>query len=753
MDSLLRECAHRDLSDAQFKIFDDVSFTFGSATSATAGAGAGKTRTLSFLVAKALIDPRVDGVHILTATTVAKNEAVARVVSMLQSTGLAAAGARPIDPYNVRTIHSVALENMRREAEAHPELAGVEVVPPTKIIELLRKFVLEAYSSMPTDVPDLLAPEEMPATEAAEFLHSVRAERINNCQSIVDDSLGFVARHALAALEQHMALSEAGTRLCDYAAMVDRMRVEGTGLCGAGCVLFVDEAQDLSQCQLEIVLNTLRLGASVVVLGDDSQGIFQFSGACNMTIREFERRCEAAGASLLRHHLFKNFRSTDAIVKVSERLLPATDRLYRVGVSGNGADGKPVEALVTDGEHADALAERVVALLREGYGPGDVVVLRHKNFHNGDPLVLALRAAVARAGVEAPVAVGGASGSETLHGRFLAVMQAVHEGHVDQEGVVAFLKALKCTRGCPQLAVRAVRKVLERIQLFDTLSAFAKCKGEFMAAFKELEAVDDAKTKSSEAPKKKKLKSGGSQKLNNFELLLNVAIRAVAAVRALAHAAEWGKPLERVALDRSVAALTGTKYGRADDARQPLGQLVFRVLNDIVHSPPHATDAADANELLREFDTDINLTDTVAEALASPLAQLHARVHDTETGGKVLFSTIHKFKGLERPVAFVVQLKEPWAKASWPQRAALSTHHELNCKNKSGKEPLCCARFGVAVEGVCEAMVAEKRRLHYVAASRAQERLFLHADAGRPGDPLQAVVSMAGRKMNEWVRI
>lgn len=56
--------------------------------------------------------------------------------------------------------------------------------------------------------------------------------------------------------------------------------VEG-GMClgGAGTLLLVDEAQDLTQAAAEVVRRSVASGASVLMLGDQSQNIMNFAGA------------------------------------------------------------------------------------------------------------------------------------------------------------------------------------------------------------------------------------------------------------------------------------------------------------------------------------------------------------------------------------------------------------------------------------------------------------------------------------------
>jgi len=107
--------AEECMSKSQKRIFDDIDFSSGL-TVCEAAAGAGKTRTLSFLVLKALMTENVENVCVLTSTKVAKEEALARVNKLHENLGYMRDGACPVlRNRNVRTIHSVCLEVAKDE--------------------------------------------------------------------------------------------------------------------------------------------------------------------------------------------------------------------------------------------------------------------------------------------------------------------------------------------------------------------------------------------------------------------------------------------------------------------------------------------------------------------------------------------------------------------------------------------------------------------------------------------------------------
>lgn len=757
MDSLTAAATER-LSTSQLKIYNELSFEHGLKL-AEAAAGAGKTRTLSFLVLKALVEGK--NVSILTSTRTAKNEAFARVTALYDELKIDCA---PLCERSVKTIHSHALRFARDDA-AQEGLAGVEFCSPKMLQDMLEQILAELqvnadYSS--ADASDVASIMNMSHADAAIFLAKIRQEWMQNCIDIVNPTFGPTAREAFVRLVDRMAsFPKTGMRLMDFNLMTESLRASGRPLVFPGDVLFVDEAQDLSRCQMEILLNTLAYETCIVVLGDDSQGIFQFSGACDRTLFTLKAKARKAEYDVQRFSLMTNHRSSNAIVKVAESLLPVQDKFHRVGVKGNGIVGAPPQVLLakdvkTEAEH---VGQKVVALLRGGRSPGEMLFLRHKNWQGNDTLLLEVKRATSEAGFDFPIFLAGQEAANTLQGKIVAFLQLLDIDSLDVEDgwpiLRDVLKSLRGSRGFPVLAMNAVKITYERHASWKPLSIFTAHAAELIAEFKLAEAAFEAEQTEKEARKlqasrkrKATTTGGATQKLANFKLLVGLMARLTK------HLARFVTDAEKRRATQNSLKIAEGDLGDMRKAPPPSvtpnapshasGKLVWLLLRDVVAHEYGAGSATEIAELVARFDVPFRHSDVdFAASLAPPLATLSAQVHDKNVDGKAQFSTIHKKKGTESPVVFLTSLTQPWARPQWPQRACLAHDHEHDCTNRSGEKESCCTLFKCALEKLCDSNIAEKLRLYYVGASRAKELLFLSALPDGRGVDFAAVARLA----------
>lgn len=785
MHRLNKSAADR-LSSAQLKIYDVIKFDPGLVVT-EAAAGAGKTHTLSYLVLKALMTDGVKNVFILTATRVAKDEALARVCKLHTDLGYLTDGACPVlYPRNVRTIHSICLGAARGDA-ADDGTEGVDVVSASQIRDILIEILEELEAATRTadgtrkavDAADIVDLTEMPVNEAAVLIRNVRTERLHSCVDVVDDSFGPTTRRALEDLQGRLA-HDSATGMCrmDFDSMIEQYRKSGRSIVNPGTdVLFVDEAQDLTRCQLAILVNTLRAGACVVVLGDDSQGIFQFSGACNQTLKALREQAARAEISVQRYELMKNHRSTNRIVRASEAMLPFTDRSCRVGVKGNGTDGVPVEVRVANNEEveAKAVASRVVALLRDkNYEPGDVAILRHRNWSWNDPIVQELRAIASAQKIDIPAVIVGQDASASLSGKLLCVLQVATdlERFCDPctEGfdlIRGFLKSIRGHRGWNQkLGVKAIESVYNAHMSQDPASIFTRYREEILSEFRLIEAKADAEQAERDARsitnskrKRNVPGTGPSQKERNFETLLRAAGKIVRDVRARVHSIESGQTrLEPIVVTQEAFFASDRKKPPESvypELKHPVGGLAWLLIRDVVAHDFTERDAFEIQQIVSSFDIEFDHTDAddVLDVLATPVAELSKQVHDKTTSGKLKLSTIHKYKGLEEKVVFVTSMTDPWANPKWPRRATLAHEHTAECTNTSGQHTECCAPFAIGIKQLRDAEIAEKLRLYYVAASRARERLFLSGFRPRIGDVFDVLTTLAPDSGAAWTPV
>ncbi len=167
--------------------------------------------------------------------------------------------------------------------------------------------------------------------------------------------------------------------------------------------LVVDEYQDVNPAQERLVSLLASDGASLCVVGDDDQAIYQWRGADVANIVGFgRRRPESHGVRLL-----ENRRSRPGIVRAASDFASRIDgRLEKSMHAVRPDDGDALFAwsAPTDLEEAEILADTVVRLRAQGRRWSDMAVLLRSVRGAGGPIIAALNAR------HVPVSAGGRTG-------------------------------------------------------------------------------------------------------------------------------------------------------------------------------------------------------------------------------------------------------------------------------------------------------------------------------------------------------
>ncbi len=111
--------------------------------------------------------------------------------------------------------------------------------------------------------------------------------------------------------------------------------------------LFVDEFQDVTRAQLDLLRGWLGDRSDLCVVGDPDQAIYAFAGADSGLLTRFAR--EFAGAEMVR--LAANYRSTPEIVHAARAVLPPRERAT---VRAAGAEGPPAQITAYADDTAEA---------------------------------------------------------------------------------------------------------------------------------------------------------------------------------------------------------------------------------------------------------------------------------------------------------------------------------------------------------------------------------------------------------------
>ena len=149
--------------------------------------------------------------------------------------------------------------------------------------------------------------------------------------------------------------------------------------------VLVDEFQDTNKAQSELVELLAAEHGNVTVVGDDDQSIYKFRGAAISNILEFKKRHPHAGQVVLK----RNYRSRSPILDASYRLIRFNDpdRLE----FQNGIDKKLVaersgvaapvrhRVFTTGSEEADWVAQEICRRVSDGARPRDFAILVRAN--------------------------------------------------------------------------------------------------------------------------------------------------------------------------------------------------------------------------------------------------------------------------------------------------------------------------------------------------------------------------------------
>jgi DNA helicase II / ATP-dependent DNA helicase PcrA len=152
--------------------------------------------------------------------------------------------------------------------------------------------------------------------------------------------------------------------------------------------VLVDEYQDTSTLQGEIVLALKPDGAGVTVVGDDAQAIYSFRAAAVDNILGFADRFKPKADIVV---LAQNYRSTQPILDCANTLMAEGARQHRKTLIGNRPSSqKPLYVSLDDTQAQAEYITRKILITRESGGSLKRHAILFRNSHHSDLLELEL---------------------------------------------------------------------------------------------------------------------------------------------------------------------------------------------------------------------------------------------------------------------------------------------------------------------------------------------------------------------------
>jgi len=338
-----------------------------------AGAGSGKTRTLTYRVAY-LLENGVDARNILllTFTNKAARQMLDRVANLL-----------PVDAAGIwgGTFHSIGNRMLRRHGSALGYASGFTIMDREDQKDLIAMVV----TSSGIDPKEVRFPKADVLTDIFSF--------VVNTERGMEDLLSEKFPYFLPLLEQikdvqaRYERKKKATNSLDFDDLLEktlRMLVEHEHIARfyrrQFQFILVDEYQDTNKIQADFIDLLAREHQNVMVVGDDAQSIYSWRGANFQNILEFPNRYPKA--QVFRIEL--NYRSVPEILEVANSAIAANVKQFKKNLSAtrDSKAMKPALIALNDGsEQAQFVAQRILELRDEGVELNEIAVLYRAHYH------------------------------------------------------------------------------------------------------------------------------------------------------------------------------------------------------------------------------------------------------------------------------------------------------------------------------------------------------------------------------------
>ena len=339
-----------------------------------AGAGSGKTRTLTWRVSR-LIEAGISPARILlmTFTNRAAREMLRRVGELVRADVQRVWGG---------TFHSIGNRILRRHAESLGYGGGFTILDTEDARDMVEACIDEAAidtrsrrfpkSEVLRDIFSYATNTDTPLEEAVLLKHP-QFEPLT-AQIVRVDRLYQARKQERNAMDYDDLLVNWKRLLLEKPeiAAIYQERFQQ---------ILVDEYQDTNRLQGEIIDLLAARHRQLMVVGDDAQSIFAWRGASCENMLEFEKRYPEARICRLE----TNYRSTPEILMVANASIMCNRRQFPKNLQPVRGSIDFVPALIPAqdvDQQAAFVASRILELRDEGIPLGEIAVLYRAHFHS-----------------------------------------------------------------------------------------------------------------------------------------------------------------------------------------------------------------------------------------------------------------------------------------------------------------------------------------------------------------------------------
>jgi DNA helicase-2/ATP-dependent DNA helicase PcrA len=337
-----------------------------------AGAGSGKTRTLTYRVAY-LLEQGIpaERILLLTFTNKAAGEMMRRVADLLGTQLLALWGG---------TFHSIGARILRVHAETLSYRRDFTILDRDDARDLIKACVMDAGIETKGT--------HFPKPEVLNEVYSLAANTQKSASEILERQFSYFAQFTdkICDVGRRYAERKRASNAMDFDDLLalwlkllqenhDALEMYQRRF----QFILVDEYQDTNKLQGDLIDLLAARHQNVMAVGDDAQSIYAWRGANFLNILDFPKRYPQA-------NVFKietNYRSTPEILAVANAAISANRRQFPKNLAPSRKSGmKPALVACMDTPQQSAfIAQRIMELHEEGVSLPEIAVLYRSHFH------------------------------------------------------------------------------------------------------------------------------------------------------------------------------------------------------------------------------------------------------------------------------------------------------------------------------------------------------------------------------------
>lgn len=344
-----------------------------------AGAGTGKTRTLTYRVARLVelgVDPKA--ILLLTFTRRAAQEMLRRASGLLHD--------RSAENVSGGTFHSFANLTLRNYASLigyNNSFTILDQGDSQDVINLLRTQMGLSSTRRRFPKKTTLGAIISLATNRLTSIEEVVEEDFPHYQQDLEDIVRLASRY-----EEYKRASNAmdyDDLLTNMVSLLDMHPKVRASLAKKYRYIMVDEYQDVNRLQariVELLAGEDKTKANVMVVGDDAQSIYRFRGAEVENIFDFPQ--QYPGAKLIA--LEENFRSTQPILTLTNHIISLASRRYEKNLYSKMQSGEMPQIVCAENEQQQSLyvVEKILEYREMGVSLKDIAVLFRSGYMSFD---------------------------------------------------------------------------------------------------------------------------------------------------------------------------------------------------------------------------------------------------------------------------------------------------------------------------------------------------------------------------------